>query len=277
MTPTEQAALEAAIMAACTKHAEEHWRDNGYRGCVFIGPDYFVKYDDKESLWPQIATQLYIYNYAESQADTPRIPKVIHHFEGDQGRAYLVMEYIKLTDSPPDLHERTAEALRWLSGVPAPPNHVIGPLGGGCIRHSFFKDNEAPLLFSSIEALERYMEKGRSRLSRLANPPVKPVRISGERLIFTQPDIPPSNFGVDEDRKTVLLNFEETALLPESFAMYSMSSDASFAAVADSLGWSGSSNLASMAAISHCLWMTADPELGLDEDGYPKAKGSRNH
>ena len=80
------------------------------------------------------------------------------------------MEYIKLTDSPPDLHER-AEALKWLSRVPTPPNHVIGPLGDGRIRHKFFKDYEAPLLFQSIEALERYMEKVRPCLCFLKRPP----------------------------------------------------------------------------------------------------------
>jgi hypothetical protein len=31
---------------------------------------------------------------------------------------YMAMEYITLTNPPPDLPERTAEALRWLSAVP---------------------------------------------------------------------------------------------------------------------------------------------------------------
>ena len=171
MTSTKQAIFEAAIIDACTKHTQEHWQDNDYRACVFIKPCYFVKYDDHETLWPQIATQLYISNYAESRIDAPRVPKVIHHFRGDQRRAYLVMEYIKLIDSPPALHERTAAALKWLSGVPAPPKHVMGPLGGGYIRHRFFKDYEAPLLFSSIEALERYIEKVRPCLYLLEHPP----------------------------------------------------------------------------------------------------------
>jgi len=101
-----QAAFQADIVTACTKHKKEHWRDDDYRACVVIEPGYFVKYDDYETLQPQIATQLYISHYAESQADAPRIPKVIHHFEGDQG--YFVMEYIKLSDpSPSDLPEST--------------------------------------------------------------------------------------------------------------------------------------------------------------------------
>lgn len=41
---------------------------------------------------------------------------------------------------------------RLLSGVPAPPKDVIGyskdvmgPIGGGLIHHSFFKNDKAPL------------------------------------------------------------------------------------------------------------------------------------
>ena len=162
MTSIDQAAFEADIVAACTKHQEEHWRDDDYRACVVIKPGYFVKYDNYKTLQPQIATQLYISHYAESQADAPHIPKVIHHFERDQGRGYFVMEYIRLLDpSPSDLPERTAEALKWLSGVPAPSEHVMGPLGPGRIRDGFFKDYKAPLLFSSIKALERYIDKVR--------------------------------------------------------------------------------------------------------------------
>ena len=85
MTSIDQAAFEADIVTTCTKHEEEHWRDNDYRACVVIEPGYFVKYDDYETLQPQIVTQLYISRYAES------IPKVIRHFEGDQGRGWSIL------------------------------------------------------------------------------------------------------------------------------------------------------------------------------------------
>lgn len=109
MAPAEQAVSETAIMAACTRHKQEHWRDIDYRACVSIGSDYFVKFGHYEAIWPQIATQSYISTYAESQPDAPRIPRVIHHFQGDRKETYFVMEYIKLMGSPPDLDERRAE------------------------------------------------------------------------------------------------------------------------------------------------------------------------
>ncbi|KZP15618.1 hypothetical protein FIBSPDRAFT_921082 [Athelia psychrophila] len=280
MSSTEQSTFEAAIADACTKHKEAHWQEYDYRACVSIGTEYFVKFDNPRALWPEIATHKYISEYAQAHADTPRMPrisKVKYHF-GDKRTMYMVMEYITLTNPPPDLPERTAEAVRWLSGVPAPPGHVFGPLGGGPIRHSFFKDHKAPLAFSSIGALERYIEKvpsatfnlGQARmlLSTLRKKPVESVSLSGERLMFMQPDMDPSNFGVDEHGNTVLMDFAEIAILPESFAAYMLSSNDS---LASSLGLSKSFNVASMAVISSCLWMVADSKLGLNEDGYPKA------
>ncbi|KAH9977052.1 hypothetical protein BGW80DRAFT_1542951 [Lactifluus volemus] len=155
-------ALEANIVEACTNHQLLHSKDKDYRACVSIGTDYFVKFGHPYALWPELQTQLYIFDYAKSNPhpDAPRIAQVVHYFGGSM-TTYLVMEFITLTAAPLDLIDRTAQALVWLSSVPPPPNHVIGPLGGGCIRHKFFKRYRAPLLFSSVEALQRYMRKVR--------------------------------------------------------------------------------------------------------------------
>ena len=165
MTPDETAALKKTIIEICTKHKEENWKKVNYRPCVFVPPCYFVKYGDPDTLWPEAATQRYISEYAKSQPDTPlkpRIADVVHYFEGAP-RSYLVMEHITLTPGPPppDFIERIAAAVKWLSDVPPPVDHVIGPLGGGRICHQFFKDHMAPLSFPSVAALERYMEKVR--------------------------------------------------------------------------------------------------------------------
>ena len=48
MTPAEEAALEAAVIAACAQH--KRGRDNDYRTCVFIKPDYVVKYGKYETM-----------------------------------------------------------------------------------------------------------------------------------------------------------------------------------------------------------------------------------
>ena len=275
-------ALEANIIEACTNHELVHRKDKNYRACVSIGTDYFVKFGNANALWPELQTQSYIFDYARStpHPDTPRIPQVVHHFK-DRWIMYLVMEFITLTtDAHPDLIDRTKEALVWLSGVPPPPNHVIGPLGGGRILHDFFQDGEAPLLFSSVDALQRYMHEVRlcfrSRasthrsltcnlgqahklLSDYGQKHVSPVEMGGDRLMFTQSDMDPSNFGVDQHGKTVLMDFGRIGVLPETFVAYTMSGKR-FAPIANALGLSDSSTY-SMAVVSPALWIIADPRL----------------
>lgn len=219
MSSTNLSALEAAIVDTCEKHQEVHWEDSEYRPCVSIDGKYFVKFKNTRFLWPEIATHMYIFEYAQSQPETPgmpRISEVIHHFT-DQNMMYMVMEHITLTDTSPD-PTKIAEALRWLSEVPAPPDHVFGPLGGGVIRHSFFKDYEAPLVFSSIEALERYIEKAGTYLSKLRKTPLERVSLSGKRLLFMQPDMHLSNFGVDEHGNTVRGDSDVAGILRSVYA-----------------------------------------------------------
>jgi hypothetical protein len=156
--PDEITSLETKI---CQAHKADNWGKRGYRALVVVEPYYVVKYGDPETLWPEIATQKYIFDYAKSQPYTPcvpRIPEIKHYFEN--GRTmYLVMGRITLTVPPPsDLIKRVAEALKWLSEVKPPPGHVIGPLGGGRIRHKVFQDFEAPLPFPNVDVLERYLE-----------------------------------------------------------------------------------------------------------------------
>jgi hypothetical protein len=107
----------------------------------------------------------------------PRIPRVLSYFE-HENTAYIVIEYVKLAGSPLD-PESTVAALKWLSEVPLPPEHIIGPLEGGPIRHRFFKYYEAPLRFSSVEALERYIEKVRPRIDFFQDAPSANIAQSG--------------------------------------------------------------------------------------------------
>ncbi len=70
-----------------------------------------------------------------------------------------------------------------------------------------------------------------------------------------------TNFGVDEQGKTVLLDFGEIAFLPESFARFTLSSE-EFAPIIKSLDLSGKSNMAAMSEIAYILGMMSDPKLG---------------
>ncbi len=79
--------------------------------------------------------------------------------------AYLVMEKIEFTTNPgQELYEKTALALQWLRSVEVPPGATIGRLGGSPAYHMLFRDFKAPFVFSSIEALEKYMNAVRRLL-----------------------------------------------------------------------------------------------------------------
>ena len=86
-----------------------------------------------------------------------------------------------------------------------------------------------------------------------------PVKICGDRLMFTQSDMDLSNFGVDENRKTALMDF--VGLLPETFVAFTMSPNRARAPIATSLGLSYDS-VGLMAAIAWFMWMSCDPTFG---------------
>lgn len=117
---------------------------------------------------PQIQTRLHLSSTAEGDESDlqPRIPELIDHFDDGQGKTY-VCRYgtVNLVERPSsDLNKRIANAIEWLSTVPPPPGHLLGPLGGACIRHRFFHSDDASEPYASVQALERYIEKGRKRL-----------------------------------------------------------------------------------------------------------------
>ena len=153
--------FQAEVIAVCKEHKKKNSRNDDYRACVYIGTKYFVKYGTLRDLEPELATQEFIFNYAQ-QPQTPvppRIAKILYHFF-DERTMYLVMERIALQESPPDL-ARIQEAIKWLSEVPLPSNPTLGPVGGGCIRHRFFKDFKAPFNILDVGMLDEYMKKVR--------------------------------------------------------------------------------------------------------------------
>ena len=226
-------------MAECRKHQAEH---GSKTGCVLVEPyPYFVRYGDPETLASYIETRSFLWN-SEQQTKKPRIPKLIHQFRvgNGQGTAYAVLEHIKPVQSPDDLDKRIEDAVTWLSGVQAPSDHKLGPLGGGCIRHVFFESVEAPLPFVSVKALQRYIDKLCVQyLYFLAHPSsiiMKPgtgaqkasiqrgrrrwrhAHGGTARSVCVQATMDASHFGVDEEDNTILMGLGNISFLPETFA-----------------------------------------------------------
>jgi hypothetical protein len=77
------------------------------------------------------------------------------------------------------------------------------------------------------------------------------VKISNDHLMFTQSNMDLSNFGVDEQDKTVLTDFRDIGLLPETLVAYTY--DSSLAPIASSLGLRNDANTKTLARI-RCIW-----------------------
>jgi hypothetical protein len=72
-----------------------------------------------------------------------------------------------------------------------------------------------------------------------------------------------SNFGIDENGRTVLMDFAEIGVLPETFIAFTMPSSIRLHPVAAPLSLSYISDVQySMARIRTLLWMKAEPSLG---------------
>jgi hypothetical protein len=151
--------LQQVIVTHCEEHQRNERSKPDFRPCV-VYDKYFIKYGNHHSLWFQSETQKYIYEIAITDPSAPRVAMVYDYFTPDLQTAYLVMEYIDAKSTPArNAPEMVAEALQWLRHLPPPPEVTIGSVGGGPARHALFKDYTAPLLFSSTEALQRYVNR----------------------------------------------------------------------------------------------------------------------
>ena len=83
------------------------------------------------------------------------------------------------------------------------------------------------------------------------------VKISNDHLMFTQSNMDLSNFGVDEQDKTVFMDFRDIGLLPETLVAYTRPRP-----IASSLGLRNDANTKTLARIRWYLGMVSDDILG---------------
>jgi hypothetical protein len=154
LSPSDQ----ETIIRLCERHEEAHRLEAYYHRCVELG-SWFIKYNGHGTLESEYKTHEYLYNKAFGDSNAPRIPRIVAYFSPKQQWAYLVTERIDPMTPADVAPEAVAKALQWLRGVPAPQGLTLGPVGGGRARHELFKDFRAPLPFSSVKALQNYMNR----------------------------------------------------------------------------------------------------------------------
>lgn len=97
-----------------------------------------------------------------------RIPEIYRTLESD-GRVFIIMEYIpgstlgQLLDQEGGeskqgaLTNDIARAMKLLMSIPVPAGQTPGPVGGGYIRHSLFKDDTSACVYPSVDELEKHL------------------------------------------------------------------------------------------------------------------------
>jgi hypothetical protein len=86
---------------------------------------------------------------------------------------YIVMEYVRgrilaslRTECEPESeleekYEQIAKAIRLFLAFDIPDKTLLGPAGGGIIKHPLFKDTVASLQYESVEQLQEHLTRVR--------------------------------------------------------------------------------------------------------------------
>lgn len=125
--------------------------------------------------WDEAVNQIRAHQELQKINSPVRVPVVYYAFEDNDGAkwTYIVMEYIrgdtvgsledKARESPEQSQEkldalsrRVAFALDEFLRIPVPLDTPPASVSGGIIRHSVFKDHEAPRPYQNVEQLEQH-------------------------------------------------------------------------------------------------------------------------
>ncbi|KAG9008173.1 hypothetical protein FRB93_006741 [Tulasnella sp. JGI-2019a] len=193
-----------------------------------IDPMYFIKYSITMG---EARTQAYIHDRTTDVPGGPRVPKIHQAFKRD-GRTYLVMEFVNaptvaefLATHPSkteDVHAIIASALSWIPRLPLPQQPSLGPIGGGFAKHIFFgPDQEAPLKFVDVLALQRYANEALRHTP--GRGPKLTVDFESEARCFYHSDIRATNFLINpETWELTIVDLEHVGILTTSFTSYAL-------------------------------------------------------
>lgn len=86
------------------------------------------------------------------------VPKVYMAFE-DNGRGYIVMEYIQGSDCSQSDVIKVAAAVQQLISLRIPATNAPGPVGGGRITHRFFVEWTSAVPYGTVVLLQDHINK----------------------------------------------------------------------------------------------------------------------
>ncbi|KAG4429683.1 hypothetical protein IFR05_014838 [Cadophora sp. M221] len=111
-----------------------------------------------------------------------------------------------------------SKAMKLFLSFEVPDNATPGPIGGGTIRHFFFKDTVALIEYSSVDALQYHVQA-------LANMPATnglKVNFENEDLCFYYSNFFEGNFIFTNKGDFYIVDFEHAGVLPARFITYAL-------------------------------------------------------
>lgn len=141
------------VIRLCRKHRS----DSDTSHLTYPSPNgrtFFIKY--RNASMAEARTQLYLHDriIAARPRTTIRIPEIYHALDSNSG-TYMVMEYIDIQDFASD--KQRAKAIAELTSIEPPPDAAPGPIGGGRVKHKFFKYSESPVEYRSVSELDNHV------------------------------------------------------------------------------------------------------------------------
>lgn len=148
--------LEPAIIASCAEHEKDNRKLDGYRRLIRFN-DYFVKFGDSWCFSSEVETHNYLARTTAKDPNAPRVPSIRHSFKHGH-LTFAIIEPIQTILVAEDVFsQKIADAVLWMRSQACPAGVALGPLGSGPICHAIFRNKYAPLVFTSVAALERYL------------------------------------------------------------------------------------------------------------------------
>ncbi|KAL2007662.1 hypothetical protein VTN00DRAFT_7644 [Thermoascus crustaceus] len=136
-----------------------------------------------------------------------------------------------LNPNIPDLPSKKerAKATSELTSIEPPPDAAPRHIGGGRVRHKFFKYSKSPVEYRSVSELENHVNNVDLKTLHWMhrNHPgwdkePKTVDLSTEKLICCYSDIYRHNFPVDKQGQVWVVDFDHAGVLPASFMSFAL-------------------------------------------------------
>lgn len=216
-----------------------------------------VKFGLPAILEPELKNHQYVFralrDMPPDQTRGVRVPEIYRTLESD-GKFFIVMEYIpgstlgQLLDQEGGasrqeaLTNSIARAMRLLMSIPVPAGQKPGPVGGGYIRHSLFKDDTSYCIYPSVDELEKHLNVVRNstgapstnatslltvadtntaQVARLRDKEAPTVSLE-RNLCFYYSDFYENNFMFTDSGDLYVIDLDQAGFLPPSFMSYAL-------------------------------------------------------